>query len=258
MKFSDMMGPDDEAAAVDAGVTTEAGAPAVPATVRTTPPAAETPVRLSGGRSPLEEAVAGLTRVADPPSPETPRAFGAPAGVPPLPPAPPAPPAVPDATAEVVADPDPATGPGSSESSEPAAPAPEGVAAVPTGGTIAAETVAEPPPSGTVTAGAEPAVEPAAPAERPRPAVAAAFATISTATVPEPAPPTVAEVARPAAPTAAAPDETDDELPALHDVMAELGPRTQTFDELTASAPPPDAASWLDGLGSIDDDLLPR
>lgn len=303
MKFSDMMGPDDEATEQEAAVSTDTGAPPLPpltSTAHTAPPLPESPVRFGGTRSALDEAVAGLTRVSEPDAPaEAPRAFGAPPGVPPLPPAPPVPqstelaapeaapvveaPAVdevveaPAAHAIVEAPPSDAIVEAPEVDSVVEAPAvdavpdsPEADAVVdpPTGGTIALGPEIEEPPTGGSVA-AEPAAEvevvheaeaEATPAPVTR-AATSAFATIAAPAVPEVeesalAAPAVAE------PTAASElgldDEADDDRMVLHDVMAELGPRTQAFDELTASPAQLDATSWLEGLGSIDDDLLPR
>lgn len=250
MKFSDMIGPDDESSPVDAGVATDRGTPPVPPAIPPVTGSAtlpETPVRLSRERSPLEEAVAGLTRVTDAPAAEPPRASGAPAGVPPLPPAPPLPEA-PEPTTEAVTDGsvDAAAGTDPVPPADPPASEPSGPATVtgpPTGGSVPAE----------VATDAEPVAATTPPPEVPRPAIASAFATIATATAPE-----TPTAATPETPVDAPPAATDDELPDLHEVMAELGPRTRAFDELTTSGAPADAESWLDGLGSIDDDLLPR
>lgn len=274
MKFSDMMGPDEETAEQDAGVSTDAGAPALPPLAHTAPALPETPVRFGGTRSALDEAVAGLTQVSEPaPAAEPSRAFGPPPGVPPLP----APPLTevadaPDEAEAVVEVPEIAEAPDADAVAAVTTPeagavveAPE-IAEAPTGGTVAVEPeVSDPPLGGRVAL--EPAAEiltdraappVAEPIEPSRPPTASAFATIAAAAVPAVDEPEVETpvLDEPVLDATGEPD--DDHEPALHDVMAELGPRTQTFDELTASPAQLDTTSWLEGLGSIDDDLLPR
>ncbi len=46
--------------------------------------------------------------------------------------------------------------------------------------------------------------------------------------------------------------------PLLSDVVAELAPRPGFTGKASASDEQLDTSAWLDGLGSIDDDLLPR
>lgn len=65
--------------------------------------------------------------------------------------------------------------------------------------------------------------------------------------------PTVTEpTAAPEAPPAARAE------PLLSDVVAELAPRAGFTGKATASDEQLDTSAWLDGLGDIDDDLLPR
>jgi hypothetical protein len=281
MKFSEMMGPDDESTEQDAGVTTDAGAPPLPPLARSAPPLPEHPVRLGGNRSALDEAVADLAKVTPPePAPVAsgpPRAFGPPPGAPPIPPAPPAPPAV-------VAAPE-------AEAEEPAVAAATGTVVEDSGADaitdeitdeVAAEPVVEPvvePVADTVTdapvtetvtdealaetvtdeptaeviapdTGIEPGVDEVDDSSTRRSVAASAFASMA-ASPAAGAPDTGLDVT--------GPDVADESAPAeLLDVADELASRGQSFDELTASPGQLDATSWLEGLGSIDDDMLPR
>ena len=85
------------------------------------------------------------------------------------------------------------------------------------------------------------------PDDDPAPAVPAAEASVAPPVIADP--PAPLEVAQPAARS---------HEPLLSDVVAELAPRADFTSRTGASDEQLDATAWLEGLNTIDDDLLPR
>ena len=73
-----------------------------------------------------------------------------------------------------------------------------------------------------------------------------------------PAPAAVSPFAQSGAPSAPPLVESVVEQPSIAEVMAELTPRVGGATEARASDSELDATAWLEGLSTIDDDLLPR